>query len=90
MDPLATATLTAFLVVVASMLSVELAISSVYGLNAGIIDRGQFSILIATVILSAVLTTLAAQRFSSPPRQLLTVVEELHVEDEEFAPRHLR
>lgn len=61
-------------------------ISSLYGLNAGIIDRAQFSVLIATVILSAILPTCVAQRFFSPPTHVLTSQEELDVEDEEFAP----
>jgi Kef-type K+ transport system membrane component KefB len=41
-------------------------ISSLYGLNAGIIDRTQFSLLIAVVILSAVVPTAIAQRFFQP------------------------
>jgi len=65
-------------------------ISSLYGLNAGIIDRAQFSVLITTVILSAILPTFVAQRFFSPPVHALTAAEELDVEDEEFAPAHQR
>jgi Kef-type K+ transport system membrane component KefB len=65
-------------------------ISSLYGLNAGIIDRAQFSILITTVILSAIVPTFIAQRFFSPPTHTLTAAEELDVEDEEFAPGHSR
>ena len=65
-------------------------ISSVYGLNAGIIDRAQFSVLITTVILSAIVPTFIAQRFFSPPTHTLTAAEELDVEDEEFAPGHSR
>lgn len=61
-------------------------ISSLYGLNAGIIDRGQFSVLITTVILSAVVPTFVAQRFFSPPTHALSTDEELEVEDEEFSP----
>jgi Kef-type K+ transport system membrane component KefB len=49
-------------------------ISSLYGLNAGIIDRTQFSLLIAVVILSAIVPTAIAQRFFQP------------VVDEEVAP----
>lgn len=41
-------------------------ISSLYGLNAGIIDRAQFSVLVTTVIGTAVIPTLIAQRFFSP------------------------
>lgn len=43
-------------------------ISSLYGLQAGIIDRTQFSLLITTVILSAVLPTFIAQRWFDPRR----------------------
>jgi len=63
-------------------------ISSLYGLNAGIIDRGQFSLLITTVILSAIVPTFVAQRFFSPLTHVLSAEEELDVEDEEFAPTH--
>jgi Kef-type K+ transport system membrane component KefB len=41
-------------------------ISSMYGLQAGIIDRAQFSILLTVVIGSAVVPTLIAQRWFSP------------------------
>jgi Kef-type K+ transport system membrane component KefB len=41
-------------------------ISSLYGLNAGIIDRTQFSLLITVVILSAIVPTAIAQRFFQP------------------------
>lgn len=41
-------------------------ISSLYGLNAGILDRAQFSVLIATVVASAVIPTIIAQRWFSP------------------------
>ncbi len=61
-------------------------ISSLYGFNAGIIDRNQFSVLITTVILSAIVPTFIAQRFFSPPTHALSVEEELEVEDEEFSP----
>jgi len=43
-------------------------ISSLYGLQAGIIDGGQFSLLITTVILSAVIPTIIAQRWFDPRR----------------------
>jgi Kef-type K+ transport system membrane component KefB len=61
-------------------------ISSLYGLNAGIIDRTQFSILVTVVILSATVPTVIAQRFFSPPLHTLTAEEEGLVEDEEFEP----
>jgi len=61
-------------------------ISSLYGLNAGIIDRTQFSILVTTVILSAVVPTFFAQRYFSPPLRTLSVDETMAIEDEEFEP----
>jgi len=61
-------------------------ISSLYGLNAGIIDRTQFSVLITTVILSAIVPTAIAQRFFSPPLHALSDAEVQAVEDEEFEP----
>jgi Kef-type K+ transport system membrane component KefB len=41
-------------------------ISSLYGLQAGIIDRTQFSLLVTVVVLSAILPTAMAQRWFSP------------------------
>jgi Kef-type K+ transport system membrane component KefB len=41
-------------------------ISSLYGLNAGIIDRTQFSLLVTVVVLSAIVPTAIAQRRYSP------------------------
>jgi Kef-type K+ transport system membrane component KefB len=41
-------------------------ISSLYGLNAGIIDQAQFSVLITTVIGTAIIPTIIAQRFFTP------------------------
>jgi Kef-type K+ transport system membrane component KefB len=41
-------------------------ITSLYGLNAGIIDRTQFSLLIAVVVLSAIVPTAIAQRYFDP------------------------
>jgi len=61
-------------------------ISSLYGLNAGIIDRQQFTILLAAVIGSAVVPTIVAQRWFSPPMHELTADEIARVEDEEFEP----
>lgn len=67
-------------------------ISSLYGLNAGIIDRLQFTILIGAVIGSAVIPTVIAQRWFAPPVHTLTRAEVEEIEDEEFepAPRHVR
>ena len=44
-------------------------ISSLYGLNAGIIDRTQFSLLVTVVVLSAIVPTAIAQRWFSPDAQ---------------------
>jgi Kef-type K+ transport system membrane component KefB len=41
-------------------------IASLYGLNAGIIDRTQFSLLVTVVVLSAIVPTAIAQRWFSP------------------------
>ena len=41
-------------------------ITSLYGLSAGIIDRTQFSLLVAVVVLSAIVPTVIAQRFYQP------------------------
>jgi Kef-type K+ transport system membrane component KefB len=46
-------------------------ITSLYGLNAGIIDRTQFSLLLAVVVLSAIVPTVIAQRFYSPRAEAL-------------------
>jgi Kef-type K+ transport system membrane component KefB len=43
-------------------------ISSLYGLNTGIINTDQFSVLVTVVILTAVAPTLVAQRFFNPQR----------------------
>src|SRR3990170_4012620 len=61
-------------------------ISSLYGLNAGIIDRTQFSVLVSVVIASAIVPTAIAQRFFSPPLVPLTEEEEMAIEDEEIEP----
>ena len=41
-------------------------ISSLYGLNAGIIDRTQLSLLVTVVVLSAIVPTAIAQALFSP------------------------
>ncbi len=58
-------------------------ISSLYGLNAGIIDRTQFSLLITVVVLSAIVPTAIAQRFFQPHPELPHVP---HRPVEEFWP----
>jgi len=46
-------------------------ITSLYGLQAGIINRSQFSLLITVVVLSAIVPTAIAQRFFQPtPEQV--------------------
>jgi len=55
-------------------------ISSLYGLNAGIIDRTQFSLLVTVVVLSAVVPTAAAERWFLPDAE-----HERH-EDRRHAP----
>jgi Kef-type K+ transport system membrane component KefB len=55
-------------------------ISSLYGLNAGLIDRTQFSLLVAVVVLSAVVPTAVAERWFLPDAEL-----ERH-EDRRHAP----
>ncbi len=44
-------------------------ISATYGLQAGIIDRAQFSVLVAAVLLTAVIPTFIAQRWFDPIRR---------------------
>lgn len=41
-------------------------ISSLYGLNAGIIDQTQFSVLVTVVVLTAIVPTVIAQRWFAP------------------------
>jgi Kef-type K+ transport system membrane component KefB len=55
-------------------------ISSLYGLNAGIIDRTQFSLLVTVVVLSAVVPTAIAERWFLPDAE-----RERH-EDRRHAP----
>jgi Kef-type K+ transport system membrane component KefB len=43
-------------------------ITSLYGLQAGIIDRTQFSLLVTVVVLSAIIPTAIAQRLFTPSR----------------------
>ncbi|MEA2660882.1 MAG: hypothetical protein QOH08_454 [Chloroflexota bacterium] len=61
-------------------------ISATFGLNAGIIDRTQFSVLVTVVILSAIVPTAIAQRFFSPPVHRLSAGEIAAVEDAELEP----
>ncbi len=52
-------------------------IASLYGLNSGIIDQTQFSVLVTTVIGTAVIPTLIAQRFFSPHVEAEKEVEDV-------------
>lgn len=61
-------------------------ISSLYGLNAGIIDQTQFSVLVTVVIVSAVVPTAIAQRLFTPMEHVLSPEEVIDIEDEEFEP----
>lgn len=58
-------------------------ISSLYGLNAGIIDRAQFSVLVTVVVASAVIPTIVAQRWFSPGhrREIEKEIRELQAEE---------
>ncbi|MEM3085776.1 MAG: cation:proton antiporter [Halobacteria archaeon] len=44
-------------------------ISSTYGLQAGIVSREQFSVLVTAVLLTAIVPTLVAQRWYTPDRE---------------------
>jgi Kef-type K+ transport system membrane component KefB len=59
-------------------------ISSLYGLQAGIIDETQFSLLVTVVVLSAIVPTAIAQRWFSPD---LEIEGEGETPDEARAPR---
>jgi Kef-type K+ transport system membrane component KefB len=48
-------------------------ITSLYGLQAGIIDRTQFSLLVTVVVLSAIIPTAIAQRLFTPSRGEIAV-----------------
>lgn len=48
---------------IAAFGGILLTISSTFGYQAGIIDQAQFSVLVATVVASAVVPTFVAQRF---------------------------
>jgi Kef-type K+ transport system membrane component KefB len=45
-------------------------IASLFGLNAGILTKAQFSVLVTVVILSAIIPTMIAQRYFDPRRPL--------------------
>jgi Kef-type K+ transport system membrane component KefB len=61
-------------------------ISSLYGLNAGIITRTQFSLLVTVVVLSAIVPTAIAQRRFSPTADAAADIEQTSAP----APRRIR
>jgi hypothetical protein len=69
-EPVQLAAVLAAGILVASFVSVELGtfgtISSLFGLNAGIIDRTQFSLLVTVVDFSAIVPTAIAERSHAP------------------------
>jgi hypothetical protein len=62
-------------------------ISALYGLTHGLIDRGQYSVLLTVVILSAVLPTLLAQRLYQPKTVDVEEEEALGAEDASIVHR---
>jgi len=61
-------------------------ISSLYGLNAGIIDRTQFSLLVTVVVLSAVVPTAIAERWFLPDAERERRIDRrlAHIQSEEY------
>jgi Kef-type K+ transport system membrane component KefB len=59
-------------------------ISSLYGFNAGIINRHQFSILVTVVVLTAIVPTAVAQRFFSPRKPPAGTLEGLVMSGEQW------
>jgi Kef-type K+ transport system membrane component KefB len=53
-------------------------ISALYGLNAKIIDKTQFSLLVTVVVLSAIVPTVIAQRWFSPDVEDELATDEQH------------
>jgi Kef-type K+ transport system membrane component KefB len=62
-------------------------ISALYGLTKGLIDQGQYSVLLTVVILSAVLPTLVAQRLFRPRTVDVEEEEALGAEDASIVHR---
>jgi Kef-type K+ transport system membrane component KefB len=62
-------------------------ISALYGLQAGIIDQTQFSLLVTVVVLSAIVPTAIAQRWFSPDVEAERAAEGRPVEEERPVPR---
>jgi Kef-type K+ transport system membrane component KefB len=61
-------------------------ISSLYGLQAGIIDQTQFSLLVTVVVLSAIVPTAIAQRWFSPDVEAEHATESLAAKKEHPPP----
>ena len=59
-------------------------ITSLYGLNAGIIDRTQFSVLVTVVVLSAIVPTAIAERWFLPDTSAEHVEARPHLPAEEY------
>jgi len=59
-------------------------ISSLYGLNAGIIDGTQFSVLVTVVVLSAIVPTAIAERWFLPDTSAERVEHRPHLPAEEY------
>ena len=61
-------------------------IASLYGLNAGIIDQTQFSLLVTVVVISAVIPTAIAERWFLPSTKRERLMDRKHAyaESEEF------
>jgi Kef-type K+ transport system membrane component KefB len=59
-------------------------ISSLYGLNAGIIDRAQFSVLVTVVVLSAIVPTAIAERWFLPDTRGERIERRPHLPAEEY------
>jgi Kef-type K+ transport system membrane component KefB len=64
-------------------------ISSLYGLNAGIIDKTQFSLLVTVVVLSAIVPTAIAQRWFSPDVEAERAGDEQRAASTRRAPKPL-
>ena len=64
-------------------------ISALFGLSHGIIDQGQYSSLVATVIVSAVIPTVIANAFYLP-HHLLPKAELENISPEQGAAKPLR
>ena len=61
-------------------------IASLYGLNAGIIDKTQFSLLVTVVVLSAIVPTAIAERWFLPAAERELGIDRrlAYAESEEF------